>query len=143
MAALALATLFLAGCGQKKAIDTAQYPDPPASEWLYTLTVYWAFNTGGGEYPGYTLSAEGVVEEGTREDPAATPPPGAVEGELVLDDLPMPGGRDYSFRGAAPGDVVLTMHTENEKGKTVHQRTYVLRVNENLQIAVLDILEED
>lgn len=137
LAGLLLFSACAADEGGSVGTDSSQYPNPPEGEWMYTLTIYWTFNGAGGEFAQYALAPEGIIEEGIREDPAA-----AGAGEELLPDTP-PGGREFNFRGVSPGDVVLTISTTDSADKTVRAETYVLRVYDDLRLAVLDTTELD
>ena len=121
------------------------YPEPPESDWVYTLSIYWAFNTGGSEYPGYAFSADGIIEEGVREDPGAPiPAPDSMSGIILDDDYTPPGGIDYDFRGVAPGDVTLTITShDSENDKLMSECVYIIRVYDDLRLAVLDETQTD
>lgn len=136
---LCAAGLMCCACAQGSgAIDTSQYNDPPESEWVYTLDVAWQWNTGDfDESPGYVMSQEGIIEEGSREDPNAQ-----EDEDAIIDDDFISGGRFYYFRGAAPGDVTLTMQTKNGN-KLLDERTYMIRVYDDLRLAVLDVVNEN
>lgn len=121
-------------------VDMMLYQDPPETEWLYTLRVYWEWNTGDfEEQPGYVLDQEGILEEGYREDPNVLEERSRLESEGVeiidLDDPP-PGGAYFDFCGVAPGDVTLKMQT-TKNGELLDERIYAIRVYEDLRLAVL------
>ena len=139
-------TLLFCACGnpgkKSNTIGTTQYPDPPESERMYTLSIYWEFNTGGTEYSGFAFSEEGIIEAGVREDPnAPSPDPNIVPDDsvVVIEDIVPPGGALYDFRGVAPGDVVLTISSKSEEGdKLMDEGVYVIRVYDDLTLAVLN-----
>ena len=131
--------------GGQPAIAAAAYPDPPESDRAYTLSIYWAFNTGGSEYPGYAFSTDGIMEAGVREDPGAPmPAPGGLSGIILDEDAPPLGGIDYDFRGAAPGEVTLTVTAhDSESDRLMSERVYSIRVYDDLRLAVLDETQTD
>ncbi|NLW79087.1 MAG: hypothetical protein GXY32_06720 [Ruminococcaceae bacterium] len=125
---LALCLCACSGTPASLSLDPAQYTDPPEAEWLYQLDIYRAWDGVNGESNSYTVSTEGIIEEGTREDPNN---PGEDE------FLEIPGGRTYFFRGVAPGDVQLTF-TVTKDGKTMDQAVYAIRVFDDLRLVILD-----
>lgn len=131
-----LLALCLCACNSNPAslsLDLTQYPDPPEAEWQYQLDIYRAWDMANNEYDNYTLSAEGIIEEGTRKDPNAP--------EDDLEFYESPGGRTYFFRGAAPGDVQL-IFTTTKNNKTVDQTVYAIRVFDDLRLVILDDIRE-
>lgn len=133
---------MLCACASAESSETDenQYTDPPESEWVYTLRVYWEWNTGDyEESPGYILEPEGIIEEGIRENPN-TPEP-ENEDEILITALDPPlGGAFFDFRGVTPGDVVLKMQT-TKQDKLLDERTYTIRVYDDLRLAVLDCVD--
>lgn len=136
---LVVAMVLLAGCSGAAggSIDTSGYPDPPEDERLYTMTIYWPLDIMGGDSPMYLFDREGIVEEGSREDPNAV----KADSGFEIFDTPPPGGREFYFRGITPGDVVLTIRNEN-KGKITYECKYILRVYSDLRLALLDVIDD-
>lgn len=138
-----LAVFLFCSCAGAEAneVDEMQYQDPPETEWLYTLRVYWEWNTGDfEEHPGYVLDQEGILEEGFRADPAIVEQRTKLETEgveIIHADDPPPGGAYFDFCGVAPGDVTLKMQT-TKNGKLLDECTYTIRVYDDLRLAVLD-----
>ncbi|MDL2237299.1 hypothetical protein LJC56_05660 [Christensenellaceae bacterium OttesenSCG-928-K19] len=131
VAVLALAAL--AGCGTPKidVLNPGEYDNPPGDEWADALPIYMAWDGAGGESWEYEFSAEGVVEEG-----GAPAPPESEDG-IVLEEYDPPGGRTVWFYGVSPGDVTITFTTENSNGKVVDIQQYAVRVNDEMQLALL------
>jgi len=121
------------GCGSP-AVGTADlddYPDAPDDQRHERLSIYMAWDGGGGETWDYELSVENVISE-------SSPPPVEEEEDgliLVFDELP--GGRTLWFEGVTPGDVVLTFTTKNNSGEVVDIQKYVIRVYDDLRLATL------
>ena len=121
--------------GNTEMRDFSAYPDPPENQRVEYLSIYMAWDGAGGEYWDYEVSAEGIIEES-----GPPPAPEKIEGDdgidiLVEDELP--GGRTLWFVGVSPGDTALTFITRNEGGETVAIQMHIIRVYEDLKIALL------
>ena len=125
--------LSLTGCGASmvKALNLADYPDPPEDQRYELLSIYVAWNGAGGETWTYEVSADDVIEEGS-------PPPQPEDDEFnIYIDEELPGGRTIWFKGVSPGAVELTFTTKDDSGKVVAIQQYAIRVYEDLRLALL------
>ena len=121
------------GCGSPagSAVDADDYPDIPSDQRHERISIYMAWDGGGGETWDYDLSAENVISESSPPPPVDT-----GDGIMVFEDE-LPGGITLWYEGAAPGDVVLTFTTRSSTGEVVGVQKYVIRVYDDLRLAIL------
>ena len=122
----------IAGCRSPKvtAINPSDYPNVPQEKRQEALSIYVAWDGGGGETWKHAFSADGIIVR------TGKPPQPEQDGFVMADDE-LPGGLTMWFRGVSPGDVVVVFTTKDNRGKTVAVHQYAIRVYDDLKLSLL------